>query len=116
MLIGPRSLEKVTRISSLLPALRIRLCDIILPARPAGQRGVIVTHSGLLNYLSWAARSIRQEARRSALVHSSLSFDLTVTGLYAPLLVGGQVELLPEDASVEAVVRALRQPQTRGLV
>jgi len=79
-------------------------------------KGVIVTHSGLLNYLSWAARAYGKEARRSALVHSSLSFDLTVTGLYAPLLVGGQVELLPEDASVEAVVRALRQPQTRGLV
>ena len=79
-------------------------------------KGVIVTHSGLLNYLSWAARAYGKEARRSALVHSSISFDLTITGLYTPLLVGGQVELLPDDAGVEAVVMALRQPQTRGLV
>ena len=79
-------------------------------------KGVIVTHSGLLNYLSWAAIAYGKEARRSALVHSSLSFDLTITGLYTPLLVGGQVELLPADGGVEAVVGALRQSQTRGVV
>jgi amino acid adenylation domain-containing protein len=79
-------------------------------------KGVVITHSGLLNYLAWAARAYGEEARRSALVHSSISFDLTITGLYTPLLVGGQVELLPEDANVEALVTALRQPQTRGLV
>ncbi len=79
-------------------------------------KGVIVTHSGLLNYLSWAVRVYGKEARRSALVHSSISFDLTITGLYTPLLVGGRVELLPDDASVEEVVKALRQPQTRGVV
>ncbi|HXJ43603.1 MAG TPA: amino acid adenylation domain-containing protein, partial [Bryobacteraceae bacterium] len=79
-------------------------------------KGVIVTHSGLLNYLTWAAKAYGKEAWRSALVHSSISFDLTVTGLYTPLLVGGQVELVSDDASVEAVVRALRRPLTRGLV
>ena len=79
-------------------------------------KGVTVTHSGLVNYLSWAARAYGKEARRSALVHSSISFDLTITALYTPLLVGGRVELLPDDASVESVVRALRQPQTRGMV
>ena len=79
-------------------------------------KGVVITHSGLLNYLTWAAREYGEQARRSALVHSSISFDLTITGLYTPLLVGGQVELLPDDADVEALVTALRQPQFRGLV
>ena len=79
-------------------------------------KGVIVPHSGFLNYLTWAAKSYGREARRSALVHSSISFDLTITGLYTPLLVGGRVELLPEDAGIEAMVGALRQPETRGLV
>jgi amino acid adenylation domain-containing protein len=79
-------------------------------------KGVVVTHSGLLNYICWATRAYGAEARHSALVHSSISFDLTITGLYTPLMVGGRVELLADDAGVEAVAAALRQPQTRGLV
>src|ERR1039457_1356879 len=79
-------------------------------------KGVVVTHSGLMNYLSWAATAYGKEARRSALVHSSISFDLTITGIYTPLLLGGTVDMLPNDAGVEVVVKALRQPQTWGLV
>ncbi len=76
----------------------------------------MVTHAGLVNYLSWAVKVYGNEARQSALVHSSISFDLTITGLYTPLLLGGVVELLPEDHGVEALVLALRQPRTRGLI
>jgi amino acid adenylation domain-containing protein len=79
-------------------------------------KGVVVTHSGLANYLSWAARKYGREARRSALVYSSISFDLTITGLYTPLLLGGQVELIPDDSVLEALVVALRRPEIRGLV
>ena len=49
-------------------------------------------------------------------MHSSVSFDLTITGLYTPLLVGGTVELLTDDGGMEAIVAALRQPKLRGLV
>jgi amino acid adenylation domain-containing protein len=42
-------------------------------------------------------------------VHSSLAFDLTVTGLFGPLLAGGRVELIPEAAGVEGLGEALRQ-------
>ncbi len=79
-------------------------------------KGVVVTHAGLTNYLSWAAKEYGKEARRSSLLHSSISFDLTVTALYTPLLVGGRIEVLPEEPGVEALVRALRQPGIHGLV
>ena len=79
-------------------------------------KGVMVTHSGLANYLLWAAKEYGPEARHSALVHSSISFDLTITGLFTPLLLGGRVELLAEDAGIDGLLAALRGGESYGLV
>ncbi len=51
-------------------------------------KGVMVTHGGLTNYLAWVARAYPVDAGHGAPVHSSLSFDLTVTSLFAPLCGG----------------------------
>ena len=51
-------------------------------------KGVMIEHRGLSNYLTWAIRAYDVAAGRGAPVHSSISFDLTITGLLAPLLVG----------------------------
>jgi non-ribosomal peptide synthetase component F len=79
-------------------------------------KGVMVTHAALVNYLLWAAEEYGQEARRSALVHSSISFDLTITGMLTPLLLGGRVELLADDAGIDGLLAALRQNDHYGLV
>ncbi|HEY1375665.1 MAG TPA: amino acid adenylation domain-containing protein, partial [Gemmataceae bacterium] len=79
-------------------------------------KGAMVTHAGLVNYLCWAIKAYGVEPGCSVPVHSSISFDLTVTGLYPPLLVGGQVELLPEDVGAQALVAALRRKRGRSLV
>ncbi|GAB4192302.1 MAG: hypothetical protein OHK0022_06380 [Roseiflexaceae bacterium] len=71
-------------------------------------KGVMVTQQGLTNYLHWCARTYPLEAGRGAPVHSSLSFDLTVTSLLTPLLCGGCVTLLPERPAAEALGQALR--------
>ena len=60
-------------------------------------KGAMIVHRGLVNYLWWAIREYDVRAGGSVPVHSSISFDLTVTSLYPALLVGGQVELLEED-------------------
>jgi amino acid adenylation domain-containing protein len=71
-------------------------------------KGVMVQHRGVVNYLSWAARTYPSDGQGS-LVHSSLSFDLTVTGLYLPLLAGRGVHLLPEGEDINALSRALKE-------
>ncbi|MFH7600654.1 AMP-binding protein, partial [Streptomyces racemochromogenes] len=59
-------------------------------------KGVVVEHRSLNAYLAWARDAYDSVAGR-ALVHSPVSFDLTVTGLFAPLTAGGTVQLVELD-------------------
>jgi nonribosomal peptide synthetase protein BlmX len=69
--------------------------------------GVGVTHRNLLNYLLWAAPTYELETGSGALVHSSVGFDLTVTALLGPLLVGQRVVIVPEEGGLGALVDAI---------
>ncbi|WP_447009850.1 non-ribosomal peptide synthase/polyketide synthase [Saccharothrix hoggarensis] len=62
-------------------------------------KGVVVEHRSVVNYLSWAGE-VYPGLRGAAVLHSPVSFDLTVTTLLGPLLVGGRVLVheLAEDA------------------
>ncbi|TCO54192.1 non-ribosomal peptide synthase/polyketide synthase [Actinocrispum wychmicini] len=53
-------------------------------------KGVVVTHRSVVNYLRWAAWAY-PGLGESAVLHSPVSFDLTVTTLYGPLLTGGRI-------------------------
>jgi len=79
-------------------------------------KGAMILHSGLVNYLCWAIQRYSVEEGGSVPLHSSISFDLTVTSMYTPLLAGGQVELLPEDVGAQNLLAALRQGNNRSLV
>ena len=78
-------------------------------------KGVMIPHRGLVNYLTWCVRAYDVAGGRGAPVQSSLSFDLTVTGLYAPLLCGRRVRLLPEGFT-EELGRVLREEGGFSLV
>ncbi len=71
-------------------------------------KGVMISHRALVNYLIWCVRECEMEKGEGSLIHSSISFDLVVTGLHPTLLVGKKLVLLPEDQSVEALANALR--------
>ena len=79
-------------------------------------KGVMVLHGGLVNYLSWAVKTYSVQAGGSVPVHTSISFDLTVTGMYTPLLAGGRVEILSEDVGGQSLLKALRKGKDRSLV
>jgi amino acid adenylation domain-containing protein len=79
-------------------------------------KGVTLPHRALANYLTWAVRTYAVDQGEGALVFSSLSFDLTVTSLFAPLLAGKKVELLREDTAWEALELALRQLRNLSFV
>ena len=79
-------------------------------------KGAMIHHRGLMNYLWWAIGEYKVRAGGSVPVHSSISFDLTVTSLYPALLVGGKVDLLAEDVGAVNLLAALRETKSRNLV
>ena len=66
-------------------------------------KGVVVTHGGLTNYLLYGGTSYLDEQGQGALVHSSISFDLTVTALYLPLISGRRIVLVREGRGAEGL-------------
>ena len=79
-------------------------------------KGVMIPHRGLVNYLSWATKAYEVAAGGGAPVHSSIGFDLTITSLFSPLLVGRRVVLLPEHHGVEALSALLRREKDFSLI
>ncbi|MEV4492921.1 amino acid adenylation domain-containing protein [Micromonospora coxensis] len=60
-------------------------------------KGVVVEHRAVAAYLAWA-RDTYPGLAGTALLHSPVSFDLTVTGLLGPLTAGGTVRLAAIDS------------------
>ncbi|MTJ48117.1 non-ribosomal peptide synthetase [Dolichospermum sp. UHCC 0259] len=79
-------------------------------------KGTLISHLGLVNYLHWCTKAYKVEQGSGTLVHSSLGFDLTITSLFSPLVVGSQVELLPENQSIENLAQTLIQRNNLSLV
>ncbi|HKX28592.1 MAG TPA: amino acid adenylation domain-containing protein [Blastocatellia bacterium] len=79
-------------------------------------KGVVITHGGLANYLKWAAEEYRIAAGEGAPVQSSIGFDLTVTSVYGPLVCGKRVQLLPEEAGLEALAADLSREWAYSLI
>jgi amino acid adenylation domain-containing protein len=79
-------------------------------------KGALIQHDGLVNYLSWAIECYAVRQGDVVPVHSSISFDLTVTSLYPALLSGGQIELVPEDVGAQSLIASLQDGRCRGLV
>jgi amino acid adenylation domain-containing protein len=91
------------------PATSANLAYVIYTSGSTGQpKGVMIEHRALVNYLTWAARAYPHNRGTGAPVHSTISFDLTITGLFGPLLAGQAVYLLPEESPVDALAHTLR--------
>lgn len=66
-------------------------------------KGVVIEHRSLVNYLCWAKESYVTDLKRptdrglSFPLFTSLSFDLTVTSLFVPLISGSAIVVYEED-------------------
>lgn len=79
-------------------------------------KGVAVTQQGLANYLVWCISAYKVAEGYGSPVHSSIGFDLTVTSLFPPLLVGKSVVLIPNDEKLEGLSNTLQKGLNYSLV
>lgn len=95
----------------------LNLAYLIYTSGSTGKpKGTMIPHCGLINYLSWCLEAYAVDQGIGTLVHSPISFDLTITSLFPPLLVGRSVNLLPENQGIETLSQALIQNHNLSLV
>lgn len=74
------------------------LAYIIFTSGSTGRpKGVMVTNIGLANYICWANKTYIENENDSIALYSSISFDLTVTSLFMPLISGNKIVIYQED-------------------
>lgn len=60
-------------------------------------KGVMIEHGALLNYISWASKKYVQDGKRNCPLYTSISFDLTITSIFIPLITGGKILVYKEE-------------------
>ncbi|MBM3853995.1 MAG: amino acid adenylation domain-containing protein, partial [Verrucomicrobia bacterium] len=91
------------------------LAYVIFTSGSTGRpKGSVITHAGLRNYVQWAAEFYGVAPGQIAPLHTTISFDLTVTSLWVPLAAGGSVRLVPEESDLgDAMREAGREERLR---
>lgn len=72
-------------------------------------KGVMVENQGLVNYICWAYKSYVKNKNQAFAFYSSLSFDLTVTSIFTPLIGGNPVIIYRDDKQEHVLYRIFKE-------
>ncbi|MEM7284819.1 MAG: amino acid adenylation domain-containing protein [Actinomycetota bacterium] len=76
-------------------------------------KGVPITHGGLAGYIRFASQSYVDEGAAPVVaLFSALTFDLTVTSVFVPLVTGGRTVVIPQDGGAGLSALAARTDVT----
>ncbi|NSL90997.1 amino acid adenylation domain-containing protein [Chitinophaga sp. Mgbs1] len=68
-------------------------------------KGCCITHGNLSNYISWcSAYYFKSAAAGNFGLYTSLSFDLTITSIFCPLVRGNTLYIYPQDAALSDIL------------
>ncbi|SDT80511.1 non-ribosomal peptide synthetase [Actinoplanes derwentensis] len=59
-------------------------------------KGVVSTHQGLANYLDWAVTAYGLAPGQTVPLHTPVAYDLAITSMLAPLVVGATIHTVPD--------------------
>lgn len=91
-----------------LPGQPTDLAYVIYTSGTTGKpKGVMIEHHSLVNYITWAVKKYVKGEAVNFPLYSSISFDLTVTSIFTPLLSGRTIVIYrggDNDSLVERIV------------
>ncbi len=79
-------------------------------------KGTMLNHKGLANYLSWCLHSYPVDKGAGSVVHSTFSFDATVTALFPALLKGKALYLVDDKDELDGLSKILTGKEKFSLV
>lgn len=62
-------------------------------------KGVMIEHRSLANYITWAAGNYVKNEKATFPLYTSISFDLTTTSIFTPLITGNKIMVYEENDS-----------------
>ncbi|MED0870576.1 non-ribosomal peptide synthetase [Bacillus spizizenii] len=71
-------------------------------------KGVLIEHRGLANYIGWAKEVYVNDEKTNFPLYSSVSFDLTVTSIFTPLITGNTI-IVYDGEDKSAVLSTIMQ-------
>ncbi len=70
-------------------------------------KGVMIKHKNLIHYLRYASETYH--FKLSALLHSSIAFDMSITTIFLPLISGKSLYILPDDKKLDSFIDVILQ-------
>ncbi|WP_033404784.1 non-ribosomal peptide synthetase, partial [Paenibacillus fonticola] len=74
-------------------------------------KGAMITQQGLVNYIWWAKKVYVAEDHLDFPLYSSISFDLTVTSVFTPLMTGSSIRIYEGTDKVSLIRRIVEENQ-----
>ena len=74
------------------------LAYVIFTSGSTGRpKGVMISHRSLVNYVCFAAKNYVKNEEVTFPLYTSISFDLTITSIFTPLITGNKIVIYDED-------------------
>ncbi len=92
------------------------LCYVIYTSGSTGKpKGVMIEHGSLINYISWASDYYLDGEEATFGLYTSISFDLTVTSIFTPLITGNKIIIYKEQQNGLVVEKMLKEGEVSVL-
>jgi amino acid adenylation domain-containing protein len=102
----PSQSNILSQYSTANPTIQIfprHLAYVIYTSGSTGKpKGVMVDHENLIHYLSYCKQTYSLSKGKS-LLHSSAAFDMSITSIFLPLVLGNSIHLLSKEAEIDSL-------------